>query len=155
VGAASKLCNNADAVSFVNAHRSDCTQIANQLKVPTENILGLAAQESQWGSGRIARDLNNFFSLHAPAPLQIGAESAQGDPKVKVAKFSSFLQCGLSFAARYGSAVRGISDPLEFSKKLVTVGFNTGNAASGGREGFAAYLADIIKTVKVRMGCTP
>jgi uncharacterized FlgJ-related protein len=59
-------CNNLDAVAFVMAHRADCMLIAAMLKLPTENILGLAAHESQYGVGRIAIEYNNFFSLHAP-----------------------------------------------------------------------------------------
>lgn len=147
------LCNNVNAVAFVNTYRKDCQQIADQLNVPVENILGLAAQESQYGTGRIARELNNYFSMHAPAPLQIGAEAPLGNAKIKVAKFSSFLQCAQSFAARYGSAVKGKKDPLAFSLALVSIGFNTGNASNGGRAGFAHYLADIIKVVKGRMAC--
>ncbi|MDI5829785.1 hypothetical protein MJN51_39885, partial [Salmonella enterica subsp. enterica serovar Kentucky] len=40
--------------------------------VPVENILGLAAAESQYGTGRIAREYNNYFSLQAPASFQSG-----------------------------------------------------------------------------------
>jgi hypothetical protein len=150
----SRLCNNLGAVAFVNKHRHDCMQIANQLNVPIENIIGLAAQESQYGTGRIAREYNNYFSMHAPAPLQIGSAPALGNPKVKVARFSSFLESGQSFAkSKFGSAVRGVSDPLKFAEMLVQSGFNSGKAATGGRDGFAQYLADIISTVKVRMEC--
>jgi hypothetical protein len=114
-----------------------------------------AAQESQYGSGRIARELNNYFSLHAPAPFQIGAEAPLGNARIKVAKFSSFLQSAQSFAARYGHAVKGRKEPLAFSQALVSIGFNTGNATNGGRDGFAHYLADIIKVVRGRMACPP
>jgi hypothetical protein len=147
------LCNNVSAVTFVSKHKAVCQPIADQLNVPVENILGLAAQESQYGTGRIAREMNNYFSLHAPAPLQIGAEAPQGNARIKVAKFSSFQQCAQSFATRYGSAVRGKQDPMEFALALVQIGFNTGDAATGGRNGFAKYLADIIKSVKGRMAC--
>jgi hypothetical protein len=150
---APKSCNNIPAVNFVKKHRPDCEPIASDLQVPVENILGLAAQESQYGNGRIARDCNNYFSMHAPAPLQIGEEPAQKDPKVKVAKFSSFAQSAMSFKIRYGNAVKGKKDALAFGKALVKAGFNSGDAASGGRTGFAEYLADIIKMVKERMAC--
>jgi len=148
-----KQCNNVSAVTFVSKHKAACQPIADQLDVPVENILGLAAQESQYGSGRIARELNNYFSLHAPAPLQIGEEAPMGNARIKVAKFASFQQCAQSFANRYGSAVRGKKEPLEFALALVKIGFNTGNAATGGRNGFAHYLADIIATVKGRLAC--
>nr|WP_256262806.1 glucosaminidase domain-containing protein [Pseudomonas gingeri] len=147
------LCNNIAAVTFVSKHKAVCQPIADQLDLPVENILGLAAQESQYGSGRIARELNNYFSLHAPAPLQIGAQAPTGNSQIKVAQFSSFQQCAQSFATRYGAAVRGKKDPLEFAQTLVKIGFNTGNAATGGRDGFAKYLAQIIIAVKGRMAC--
>jgi len=46
------LCNNIAAVTFVSKHKAVCQPIADQLDLPVENILGLAAQESQYGSGR-------------------------------------------------------------------------------------------------------
>lgn len=138
---------------FVNKFRLQSAQIARQLNVPTENILGLAAQESSYGDGRIATEYNNYFSMHAPVPLQIRAEAAKLDPKVKVAVFGSFLQCGQSFVIKWGASVKNISDPLAFSQALVKAGYNTGNAKTGGRDGFAAYLAGIIIQVKARMEC--
>lgn len=150
---AASFCNNANAVAFINRYRSACEQVAASLDVPMENILGLAAQESQYGTGRIARELNNYFSMHAPAPLQIGAEPPKGNAKIKVAKFSSFLNCAQSFAARYGSAVRGKKEPLDFANALVRAGFNSGDASNGGRAGFAHYLAGIISVVKARATC--
>lgn len=150
---AANLCNNVGAVSFVIKYKNDCQIIADQLEVPVENILGLAAQESQYGTGRIARELNNYFSMHAPAPFQTGAEAPLGNSRIKVAKFSSFFQSAQSFSTRYGIAVRGKKDPLVFAQALVSIGFNTGNAANGGRAGFANYLADIIKVVKGRLSC--
>ena len=54
-----KLCNNTNAVTFVSKYKAACQPIADQLDLPVENILGLAAQESQYGAGRIARELNN------------------------------------------------------------------------------------------------
>lgn len=69
-------CNIQTAVAFVQQHVDDCAVLAKRLNVPVENILGLEAHESQHGIGRIAVQDNNYFSLHAPAPLQI-----TGDPK--------------------------------------------------------------------------
>ena len=148
-----KSCNNLTAVAFIYKFRNDCELIAKQLNVPVENILGLAAQESQYGVGRIASECNNYFSMHAPAPLQIGEESAHGNAKVKIAKFASFSQSAQSFAMRYGSAVKGKSDPKEFAQALVCIHFNTGDASTGGRGGFAPYLTGIIQAVKERMLC--
>lgn len=148
-----KLCNNINAVTFVSKYKAACQPIADQLDLPVENILGLAAQESQYGAGRIARELNNYFSMHAPAPLQISAESAQGSASVKVAKFDSFQKSAQSFALRYGASVRGKREPMEFAQALVRSGYNSGDAATGGRNGFADYLAKIIVAVRGRMAC--
>ena len=150
---ARNFCNNLSAVEFVYKFQNDASRLAQQVNVPTENILGLAAEESQYGAGRIATTINNYFSMHAPAPLQIGEEPAHGNPSVKVAKFNSFYQSGQSFIAIYGSSIRNLSDPAQFGKALVRVNFNPGDAARGGRTGFVEYLAEIIEVVKLRMGC--
>ena len=91
--------------------------------------------------------------MHAPAPLQSGAEAPQGNANIKVAKFDSFQKCAQSFALRYGSSVRSKRDPMEFAQALVRSGYNSGDAASGGRNGFAEYLAKIIVAVRGRMAC--
>ena len=146
-------CNAVDAVTFIHKFRADCEPIAKQLGVPIENILGLAAQESEYGRGRIASEYNNYFSMHAPAPLQIRVESARKDPKVKIAVYSSFSASAQSFVMRYGSFVKGVSDPKKFGEALIRAGFNSGSAKNGGRDGFATYVAEIIGQVKTRMSC--
>lgn len=147
------VCNIVYAVRFVQEFRNDSAQLAFYLNVPIENILGLAAHESQYGQGRIAREDNNYFSMHAPAPFQIGDDSAKGNALVKVAKYSSFLQSGQSFIARYGSAVRGRSDPMEFAQALIRANFNTGNPKNGGAVNYAKKVADAIHMVKLRLEC--
>src|SRR5262245_6123570 len=124
-------CNALDAANFVQAHKFEADQLAAKLDVPTENLLGLAAEESRWGTGRIAREYNNYFSMHAPAPREIGSEPARGDPKVRVSKFESFLQSGESFIDRFGDCVRGKKDPKEFAEALVKCKFNSGNSKTG------------------------
>ncbi|NHZ67026.1 glucosaminidase domain-containing protein [Massilia genomosp. 1] len=150
---AKNLCNDLDAVGFVKAFEKDCVKVAERLEVPIENILGLAAQESQYGKGRIAVDLKNYFSMHAPAPLQIGAEHPKDNKKIKVAKFSKFKDCAESFESRFGHAVKGKTDPLAFAQALVAVRFNTGKAEDGGRANFVPYLVSIINAVKGRRSC--
>jgi hypothetical protein len=149
----SPLCNTEDAVSFVKRFLPYATTIADELGVPVENILGLAAQESQWGSGRIASTYNNYFSMRAPAPYQNGESKALGDPNVRVAHFINIPTCGKSFIDRWGNAVRNVKDPIEFGKALVTAGFNSGNSKTGGRDDFVPYLNTIITNTKIRLGC--
>ena len=91
----SNICNNQEAVDFVMTYKSDCMVIAKALKLPPEYVLGLAALESQYGKGRIAREYNNFFSMHAPAPHQTGAIAPLGNAKIKVAIYPSFRECAL------------------------------------------------------------
>jgi flagellum-specific peptidoglycan hydrolase FlgJ len=148
-----KLCNNQQAVSFVFEHYAEAKQLADKVNVPVENILGLAAEESQYGTGSIAQECKNYFSLHAPAKFQIGSQPARGDPSVKVAKFQSFKDCGESFIASYGERIRNKTDPHEFARALITARFNSGKSADGGRDDFADYLADIIRAVKIRTAC--
>jgi uncharacterized FlgJ-related protein len=81
----SNPCNITEAVKFVFKYRGDSEILARQVDVPFESILGLAAHESLYGGGRIARENNNYFSMHAPAPFQIGVDTAKDDPRVKVA----------------------------------------------------------------------
>ncbi|MDR3441350.1 glucosaminidase domain-containing protein [Telmatospirillum sp.] len=140
-------------MAFVTKFRVDAEMIAKQLHVPTENILGLAAEETQYGQGRIAKEHNNYFSMHAPAPLQAGEAPVQGAINVKVATYLSFLQSGKSFAARFGSAVYDKEDPNAFAQALMRSGYNSGDPRTGGRAGFERYLVDIIGTIKARMSC--
>ncbi len=81
-------CFSRPAVEFVAKYRVDAKVIADSLDVPLENILGLAAYESSYGSGRIASQNNNYFSMHAPAPFETGEDNAQRS-QVKIAVFNS------------------------------------------------------------------
>ena len=105
------LCNAVDAVAFVKFVRKDCETIANGLEITLENVIGLAAEESEYGRGRIAKEYNNYFSMHAPAPFQMRSEPARNDAKVQVAVFDLFSKCAQSFASTYGPSIRGKSDP--------------------------------------------
>ncbi|WP_218570318.1 glucosaminidase domain-containing protein [Pseudomonas mangiferae] len=116
-------------------------------------FLSSSAQESQYGSGRIARDYHNYFSMHAPALLQVGEGEARNNPSVRLARYSSFGQAAESFAARYGASVRGVKDVHQFANALVRAGFNSGDDMNGGKTGFANYLIGIIGMVKIRMEC--
>ena len=145
MGSYDKACNDVNAVRFVQQHLKECELIAKQLNVPVENILGLAAAESQYGTGRIAREYNNYFSLHAPASFQSG--------ETRVATFPSFSICARSFAIKYGNAVRDVKDALAFCDALVKAGFNSGDSSTGGTDNYAKKTSDIIIMVGRRMAC--
>jgi uncharacterized FlgJ-related protein len=57
-------CNAKNAVAFAVTYKLHCQSVAQKLNVPVENILGLAAEESEWGTGYIALKYNNYFSMH-------------------------------------------------------------------------------------------
>ena len=63
---------------FVDAHLADAQKVADRLGLPVENILGLSAVESGWGTSRFATEGNNFFGLHHPAPYATGYLPARG-----------------------------------------------------------------------------
>jgi Mannosyl-glycoprotein endo-beta-N-acetylglucosaminidase len=106
---------------FVDAHLADAQKAADQLGVPVENILGLSALESRWGTSRIALEGNNFFGIHYPAPHAIGYLQARRGP-AKVAKFTSYADSLKSFVATSGSLIQGKSDPEAFATALQNSG---------------------------------
>ncbi len=63
-----------------------CEIIAKELDVPVENILGLAAAESQYGTGRIAVEYNTTFP---PCPGIISVRS--GSSKAIVTKLAAIF----------------------------------------------------------------
>src|SRR6266567_327857 len=63
--------NNAQKLDWIAAHKADAAKVAAELEVSVADILGLSALESGWGTGRFARQGNNFFSEHYPASLAI------------------------------------------------------------------------------------
>lgn len=77
----SKLCNNQNAVQFVKDFKPEATDIAKRLNVPVEYILGLVAQETQYGLGDAAKNDNNYYSLHAPKRSAACQGRSQGDDR--------------------------------------------------------------------------
>ncbi|NHZ96330.1 glucosaminidase domain-containing protein [Massilia sp. CCM 8734] len=130
-----------------------CVQVAKDLDIPLENLVGLAAEESGYRRGRISIDCKNYFSMRSPAPGQVGFEVARNDPKVKVAKYGRPIDSVESFKTKWGPFVQGKRDPVDFANALVRAGFNTGKNEDGGRAGFANYLLGLIIAVKGRLAC--
>jgi len=68
---------------FVDAHLADTQKVADQLGIPVENILGVAALESYWGKYHFASEGNNYFGIHYPAPYAAGyVQAKRGSAKV-------------------------------------------------------------------------
>ncbi len=106
-------CGATEAVSFIHAHQTDAATVAQQLGVPTENVLGLSGIESKWGTSNAATQANNFFGLHggANAPFANGVWYTSGG--VAMSAFPSYLASGQSFAAQYGSYVALLTSPIQ------------------------------------------
>lgn len=124
---------------FVDAHLADTIKLAERLGIPVENILGLAALESRWGEARFAREGNNFFGIHYPAPFATGYLQARGGP-AKVATFASYADSLRSFETIAGSVIRDVKDPREFAAALWQSGkFGVGNPT---------YVRDVASTIR-------
>jgi flagellum-specific peptidoglycan hydrolase FlgJ len=153
----SDVCNVTYAVDFVKTNLSDAATVAQQLQVSTEFILGLSAAESGWGrdwnatkvvNGQPAR---NFFSLQGDASSPFANGSMKSGGGTSLSTFASYLDSAKSFAAQYGTLVKGKATAKEFATALVPR-FNPGKAPLGNPT-FIQDLVSIIGTTKARMGC--
>lgn len=106
---------------FVYAHLADTQKAADRLGAPVENILAVAALESTRGEARFAREENNFFGVHYPAPFATGYLQALRGP-AKVATFASYADSLRSFEVVAGSLVRRVRDPTAFAAALLDFG---------------------------------
>lgn len=154
----SKLCNNTNAVQFVKDHAADAASVATQLHVPTENVLGLSAHESQWGDGPfISRNGlgDAFFSEEGgPQPaLSNGVMHPTGNSATNVWSFPSYLASAQAFAARYGKVVNSVTNPTQFAGNLLKVGFNSGTKAGNGTPGWSGQVVRDIANTATRMHC--
>ena len=149
------VCNKADptnnkVLSFIAAHQADASAVANQLNVPVQNILGLSAQESNYGQSAIAQAANNFFGQHAGAPGSSGIYTTSGG--VAVATFPNYLASAQSFATAFGGLVQNQTSPSSFANALVPR-FNPASAAAGGNPGFVQAVTGAINSVASRLNC--
>ena len=106
-----------DKQRFVDAYLSDAQKVADDLHVPVENVLGIAALESTWGTSRFAMDGKNLFGMHAGASYSNRSMQAQ-DSDAEVAVFDSYADCFASFVKDKGWIVRGKADPTAFMTAL-------------------------------------
>ena len=122
---------------WVDDHYDDAKKVADRLGISPEQILGVAALESQWGTSRIARGANNYFGMHAQVAGQSGEIKALGG--ARIARFRSFSDSAQAFANRYGGMIAGVRDPVAFARILQDKGrFGVGNSG---------YVKDVANTV--------
>lgn len=149
---------------FVGTHLADAQKVADELHVPVENILGLSALESGWGTSRFAAEGNNYFGIHYPAPFATGFTEAVSYVKdkngtyvldrygnrikviTKVATFDSYADSLRSFVKISGSIVMGKSDPAEFARALQDSGKFGINPDTGAKK--PTYVHDVSKTIE-------
>jgi hypothetical protein len=155
-------CNDAVAVAFVKKYQAGAAWLAGSVHVPVEFILGVAASETGYGGKGNFVQYSNFFSMHAKSPDDLpwlatgvveAAATVHHKHPVYVAKYASFETCGLSFIAKYGKAIFGISTPKDFALALQGAGFNPGDARKGGNPKFVDDLVSVIDVVKLRLSC--
>ena len=101
---AMNVCDVQYAVTFVKQNQASATKVAQQLNVLPEDVLGLSAAESLYGTSSIARQASNYFSLHGTekAPFATGVRR-NGDGPMSI--FPSYLTSAQSFASQFGSLV--------------------------------------------------
>jgi hypothetical protein len=129
---------------FIDQHYAAAAKVAKELGVPVENILGLSALESGWGKDRFAQNgLNNYFSMHYPAPFASSYVWTLNG-KVRMATFASYEDSLRSWANRYADLVRGISDPAEFAAALQDAGAYGINPDGSKVQGFVQSTANTI-----------
>lgn len=151
-----KNAENRQYLDWILAYRTDARWVADTLKTTVQNILGLAAVESEFGTNRFAKDGKNFFALSTsrekPLPGQIGLMIAMGNPNVGMAKFPDFLTCAKAFAQVRGQLILGEADPARFATILQTRG-KFGIGPRGPILGYVKELTAVIRDVAIRLNC--
>jgi hypothetical protein len=84
--------------AFVDRYFASAQKAAAMLRIPLENLLGVAALESNWGSSRFAQQGNNLFGMYYPTPYATGAIVAQGNARARLATFPTPDAAFLAFA---------------------------------------------------------
>jgi flagellum-specific peptidoglycan hydrolase FlgJ len=130
---------------FVDAHLADAQKAADQLGIPVENILGVSALESRWGTSRIATQGNNFFGINYPAPHAVGPLPTPPGGTTIYSSFTSFADSLKSFVAVSGSLIQGKSDPKAFAAALQNSG-KFGIYDNGGK--VATYVPQVAATIR-------
>jgi hypothetical protein len=139
---------NSRVLNFIKANQAAAEKLAVSLGCPAQDILGLSAEESAYGTSPVAQNAHNFFGLHAGAPGATGTYTTSGG--VAVSSFpaaSGFLSSGQSFGNLYGNVVSGAVSGTAFAQALVKAGFNTANP------GFTSLVAGTIASIQSRWNC--
>ncbi len=107
--------------AWIDAHYREAKEIADKYGVTPEEILGIAALESNWGEHPFASKGNNYFGMHAPVHGQSGTMRIGRKPG-NMATFHNFKESAEAFMKQNGSLVSGVKDPEEFARRLQNSG---------------------------------
>ena len=101
-----------------------------------------------WGKdSRYAREGNNFFGIHYPAPYATKPMSTSGS--ARVAAFASYEDSLRSFVAVAGRIVQGRSDPAAFAAALQNSGKFGINPVTGAKvPGYVKRVAATIRGIR-------
>ncbi len=163
LGLESAKCSPSDnAIKFMINNLQAAQDIADNLDLPVQNILGLSGMETGYGTNRNARLYANYFSVGAwtarpsPSDLPAYATSSWG-PSGKGLYYATFntsvnpnpgmAPSGQWFTATYGDSVFGLRSPDDFATEL-SQRFNPTEP------GFRKALLGGIKAIQDRMGCS-
>ncbi len=144
-------------LDWILRHKADTVDIAAGLRTTLQNVLGLAAFESDFGRNRNTLIGNNYFSLMTtkdePLPGQIGLLMSQADQNLGVAKFQDYLSCAKAFAQTIGQFIVGEPDPARFASIIQTRG-KFGINVRGPLPTYVEELTNVIHEVAIRLNCS-
>jgi hypothetical protein len=98
--------------TFMTTYLAPAIRAARSLNVPVQNVLGVAAYESLWGTSRFATEGHTPFGMYFPAPFATGPMPARGNAKAQLAHFKDLDDAFRSFAEKYKSGLSNVRDPL-------------------------------------------
>jgi flagellum-specific peptidoglycan hydrolase FlgJ len=148
---------NAKIIGFIKAHRADAESVGKKAGVPSDWILAVAAEETNYGTSGIVLRTNNYFGLHVSGENdtnhfdgQTGVEKTKGKPPVFVAVFGSssgFKDSGMGFAKIEQSNISGITEFPKFAQTIHEHGYGVNTAS---------YVSDLINVhdlIAARIDC--
>jgi len=130
--------------AWVDAHYEDAKAVADKYGVTPEEILGIAALESDWGNSRFAKK-GNYFGLHAPVQGQTGSVKIENGPGY-AATFNNFRESAEAFMRTKGRLVVGVKDPTEFARILQDKGKFGINIETG--KNVPGYVESVAGTIR-------
>lgn len=141
-------------LTWIDSYGNAAEKVAADLGTNPENILGISALESGWGTGPFAKDGgNNFFGMHSPQPFENGRIQAAKNKKVWVSTFASYEDSVKAFAKNYGRVIRGIKDAGKFAKALQDAKLFGIYEDGTPVETYARDVANTSESFKVRLKC--